>query len=67
MQRDALGQPVRDDGPYRRGDLVFFPGHVGIMVDGQTMVHANAFHMAVAVEPLAEAAGRAGITAVRRL
>ena len=67
MQRDAVGQPAPNDGPYRRGDLIFFAGHVGVMVDGASMVHANAFHMAVALEPLANAAARVPIAAVRRL
>jgi len=41
-----------------RGDLVFWRGHVGIMSDGVMMVHANAHHMAVVVEPLPEAVER---------
>ena len=36
----------------RRGDLVFWKGHVGIMRDAENLLHANAHHMAVAVEPL---------------
>ena len=38
--------------PLRRGDLVFWKGHVGIMRDAEDLLHANAHHMAVAVEPL---------------
>ena len=41
-----------------RGDLVFWRGHVGVMLDGLNLLHANAFHMAVAVEPLAAAVVR---------
>lgn len=37
---------------YRRGDLLFFPGHVGIMVDDTNLLHANAFWMTTLVEPL---------------
>lgn len=37
-----------------RGDLAFFPGHVGVMLDGRRMVHANATHMRVTVETLGE-------------
>lgn len=37
-----------------RGDLVFFPGHVGVMLDGRRLVHANATHMRVTVETLGE-------------
>lgn len=55
-----------------RGDLVFWRGHVGIMVDGVMLLHANAHHMAVAVESLRGAAERirrdgARIAAIKRL
>lgn len=42
----------------RRGDLVFWKGHVAILLDSDTILHANAHHMAVAIEPLAEAIAR---------
>lgn len=42
----------------RRGDLVFWKGHVGIMRDAVTLLHANAFHMQVVSEPLAQARAR---------
>jgi cell wall-associated NlpC family hydrolase len=42
----------------RRGDLVFWKGHVAVLLDPDTILHANAHHMAVAVEPLAEAVAR---------
>jgi cell wall-associated NlpC family hydrolase len=56
----------------RRGDLVFWEGHVGIMTSGQEFLHANAYHMAVEREPFLEARARikaAGfeVTGVRRL
>ncbi len=41
-----------------RGDLVCWPGHIGIMIDGVMLLHANAHHMAVVAEPLADAADR---------
>jgi hypothetical protein len=53
--------------------LVFWKGHVGIMRDGETLLHANAHHMLVASEPLQEArkriAGASGheIAAIKRL
>ena len=55
----------------QRGDLVFWKGHVGIMTDGFMLLHANAHHMAVVLEPLKTAVdriARAGspITAIRR-
>jgi cell wall-associated NlpC family hydrolase len=53
MQRDGLGQAF--NGPYQRGDLVFWDGHVGMMVDADTLIHANAHHMATAYEPIERA------------
>lgn len=41
-----------------RGDLVFWHGHVAIMLDDQRILHANAHHMATAIEPLSEAIDR---------
>lgn len=61
MQEASLGIRIKPAVGYEgleRGDLIFWKGHVGIMVDGVIMVHANAHHMAVAAEPLAEAAAR---------
>lgn len=74
MQQASLGSevliPTSLDG-LQRGDLVFWPRHVGIMADGVMMVHANAHHMSVVVEPLAEAVKRiaktgTSIAAIRR-
>lgn len=39
----------------KRGDLVFWQGHVAMMIDDSNIIHANAFHMCVAIEPLEEA------------
>jgi cell wall-associated NlpC family hydrolase len=71
MQEAALGQKVAlaDIG---RGDLIFWKGHVALARDAKTMVHANAFHMAVAIEPIVEAVARireggGEITSIRRL
>jgi hypothetical protein len=55
-----------------RGDLIFWKGHVAIARDSKSLVHANAFHMAVAFEPLNEAIARiqqsgSAVTSVRRL
>ena len=44
--------------PVARGDLIFWKGHVGIMTDAENIVHANAFHMAVQVEPLVQTRAR---------
>jgi cell wall-associated NlpC family hydrolase len=71
MQAGALGTLA--GGAPRRGDLVFFPGHVGIMADARQLLHANAFHMATVVEPLDDVIARLRpshadpVRAVRRL
>jgi cell wall-associated NlpC family hydrolase len=71
MQR-ALGTAVAPDEALQRGDLVFWAGHVGMMRDAATLLHANAFHMAVTSEPFVEAVARiraAGneVAAIKRL
>jgi len=59
QQLDAgLGAEIRPDAPLRRGDLIFFPAHVGMMADGERVIHANAYTMDVTVEPLAELVAR---------
>ncbi len=58
QQRDGLGRALAEDEALIRGDLVFFPGHVGLMVDAERLIHANAFWMAVTVEPLADVVAR---------
>jgi cell wall-associated NlpC family hydrolase len=61
MQEEALGSPVAaatDRSNLQRGDLVFWTGHVAIVRDRATFLHANAFHMAVAIEPIDDAVAR---------
>jgi cell wall-associated NlpC family hydrolase len=58
LQERKLGSPVNDYGSLRRGDLVFWDGHVGIMVDGERILHANGHHMRVALERAREAMSR---------
>lgn len=61
MQAAALGEaldPGADFASLRRGDLVFWKGHVGMMLDAETLLHANGHHMQVAREPFAEARAR---------
>ena len=53
MMEKALGGSVATAS--RRGDLVFWKGHMGVMLDESRLLHANAHHMLVAIEPLAEA------------
>ncbi|MEE9454565.1 MAG: NlpC/P60 family protein [Paracoccaceae bacterium] len=73
MQADEIGKVVNNYENLQRGDLVFWQGHVGIMRDPETLLHANAHYMAVASESLASAAARiaanggGGVTKVRRI
>lgn len=74
MQRNSLGDEVTepDVTNLQRGDLIFWKGHVAIVRDSDSIVHANAFHMMTAIEPTAEAISRiaaAGtqVLCVRRL
>ncbi len=73
LQQAGLGSPVAPEEPLQRGDLVFWKGHVGIMRDASTLLHANATHMLVASEPLEEvrarnlAGGAGDVTAIKRL
>lgn len=75
MQEKSLGKSVpvtRNLSGLMRGDLVFWKGHVGIMINARTLLHANAYHMAVERESLKKAARRiaksAGpITSIKRM
>ncbi len=74
QQEKFLGSklPFKQSG-LKRGDLVFWKGHVGIMISSRQMIHANAFHMSVEAEPLKMAVrrilenGGGPITAIKRL
>ena len=73
LQQCDLGQDIAPGTALQRGDLMFWKGHVGIMVDADVMLHANAHHMATAYEPIAaatiriKAQGDGDITARKRL
>ncbi len=56
-QQQALGAPAPPEA-LARGDLVFWAEHVGMMLDTRRLIHANAHHMAVTVEPLARVRAR---------
>ena len=74
MQEQAVGRklsPAETQQP-RRGDLMFWKGHVAIIRDATTLVHANAHHMATAIEAIHEAITRieatgSTVTSVKRL
>jgi cell wall-associated NlpC family hydrolase len=71
MQEAALGIRI-DLSAVRRGDLIFWKGHVAIVRDATAIIHANAHDMAVAAEPIAEAIARiaaagSDVTSVKRI
>jgi cell wall-associated NlpC family hydrolase len=57
MQEASLGAPIALNN-LRRGDLLFWPGHVAIACASDAIVHANAHHMMVAREPVEQALTR---------
>ncbi len=74
MQEAALGTalPPSQWHDLKRGDLMFWKGHVAIVRDSDTIVHANAHHMATAIEPTQAAIARikaagSDVTSVKRL
>ena len=67
MQRDTIGTALDPGAGTARGDLVFWPGHVAVVLGDGRIVHASGRHMSVVTEPLAEALARIGApTVVRR-
>ncbi|MBT8409805.1 MAG: C40 family peptidase [Alphaproteobacteria bacterium] len=58
LQCTALGKELAPDARLQRSDLIFWKGHVGLMMDAERLLHANAHHMAVAIEPLFVASAR---------
>jgi cell wall-associated NlpC family hydrolase len=57
MQQASIGTEIAA-ADLRRGDLVFWKGHVAIMLDAENIIHANGHTMSVAREPLAKAVER---------
>jgi cell wall-associated NlpC family hydrolase len=68
MMEQSLGQSVLG-AKLKRGDLIFWKGHVGVMRDGEILLHANATSMQVSSEPLAAAIERIAkpVTTIKRL
>ena len=74
LQERELGTPLPspDLRALRRGDLMFWKGHVAIVRNRESLIHANAHHMAVTIEPIATAVERIQasgfpLTSIRRL
>lgn len=58
QQMAALGAEIGADEALQRGDIIFFPGHVGFMTDSENLIHANAHWMQVTTEPLGDVVAR---------
>ncbi len=72
-QQAGIGTELAEGDALRRGDLVFWKGHVAMVVDGDRLIHANGHSMSVAHEGIAAcieriaAAGGGPVTARRRV
>lgn len=58
QQARALGTALPQGTPPERGDLLFWAGHVALVVEPDVMIHANAHTMSVAYERIGEAIAR---------
>lgn len=58
MQGAELGHSLDPGTPPKRGDLIFWKGHVGVMTNTETLLHATAYTMQVLKEPLSQAIRR---------
>lgn len=61
MQQDTLGEIIEPDATYsnlKRGDLVFWKGHVAICASPDMLIHASGHTMTVTLEPLQDAIKR---------
>ena len=58
MQELFVTNEVKYEKDLKAGDLVFWKGHVAMMIDNSNIIHANAFHMKTAIEPLSKAKKR---------
>ncbi len=74
MQRDGLGRLIglAESSPLQRGDLIVWKGHVAIARDAESIVHANAHHMATVIENARDAIARiktagSDVLAIKRL
>lgn len=58
LQQSDVGTALPSGTEAQRGDLFFWKGHVAMAVDAQTLIHANAYQMAVGYERIADAVAR---------
>ena len=55
---NTLGQNIDIGSPRKKGDILFWKGHVAWAVNEQQILHANAYHMATVIEDANEAIER---------
>ncbi len=73
LQEAGLGRPLAEAARLRRGDLLFWKGHVALVAGKGMLIHANAHHMSVTSEPIdlvmerIAAQGGGPVTSRRRL
>lgn len=58
QQQDQLGTVLPSEAELERNDVIFWRGHVALVVDENRLIHANAGHMATVLEPIADAIAR---------
>lgn len=58
QQADQVGELLPADTILRRNDLVFWKGHVALVRDENTLIHANSGYMSTVLEPMEEAINR---------
>jgi cell wall-associated NlpC family hydrolase len=56
--QQGMGEALPEDAALRRGDLIFWKGHVALVVDETRLIHANGHSMDVRHEGIAEAVAR---------
>lgn len=62
LQRQGLGSELAQDAALRRGDILFWQGHVALVADRERIIHANAHSMSVAFEGIGAALDRIAAT-----
>ena len=58
QQMNTLGQNIDIGSPRKKGDIIFWKGHVAWALNERQILHANAYHMATVIEEANEAIER---------
>jgi len=59
-QFNTLSNKIIKDSNYKRGDFIYWKGHIGIILNNEEVLHSNAHHMSVKIEPLDNVYSRIG-------